>query len=368
MSESRILFSKIKINPNLKRVRTLENRDLKNGLRLNRNERVLNYQNNLLEKIFKKNQRYNLAKYPDHSQLYNNISKFFKIKKKNFLLTSGIDGGLKTIFETLTKPGDKICALYPSYGMYEVFSKIFKTKFIKINYNLDSLKLNKRELEDQIKKKPKILILPNPNQPIEDYLTLDYLKKITLMCKKNKVILVIDEAYFMFGSKSSIGLVKNYKNLIILRSFSKSFGLPSIRLGFMITHSENIKFFDLYRLTYESNYLTDTVANYFLTKKKLVLNYNKSVVLGRNYLKKKLINLGLNVTGAKSNFLLIKFKNKKITNFIENKLKKRKIYVRSYSKNMRNFLLITCGPKEIMKTVFNEIEKHYNIGKKILKR
>ena len=188
------------------------------------------------------------------------------------------------------------------------------------------------------------------------------------MCKKNKVILVIDEAYFMFGSKSSIGLVKNYKNLIILRSFSKSFGLPSIRLGFMITHSENIKFFDLYRLTYESNYLTDTVANYFLTKKKLVLNYNKSVVLGRNYLKKKLINLGLNVTGAKSNFLLIKFKNKKITNFIENKLKKRKIYVRSYSKNMRNFLLITCGPKEIMKTVFNEIEKHYNIGKKILKR
>ena len=68
----------------LKRIRILENRDLKNGLRLNRNERVLNYQNNLLEKIFKQNQRYNLAKYPDHSELYNNISKFLKLKKKFF--------------------------------------------------------------------------------------------------------------------------------------------------------------------------------------------------------------------------------------------------------------------------------------------
>ena len=183
------------------------------------------------------------------------------------MLTSGIDGGLKTIFETLTKPGDKICALYPSYGMYEVFSKIFKTKFIKINYNLKSLKLNKKELEKQINKKPRILILPNPNQPIEDYLDQDYLKKITLMCKKNRVILVVDEAYFMFGSQSSINLANKNKNLIILRSFSKSFGLPSIRLGFMISHSENIKFFDLYRLTYESNYLTDSVANYFLKRK-----------------------------------------------------------------------------------------------------
>ncbi len=44
-------------------------------------------------------------------------------------------------------------------------------------------------------------------------------------------------------------------------------------------------------------------------------------------------------------------------------MSKKKIYVRSYSKNMSNFLLITCGPKEIMKTVFNEFEKHYNIGK-----
>ncbi|MDA9650314.1 aminotransferase class I/II-fold pyridoxal phosphate-dependent enzyme [Candidatus Pelagibacter sp.] len=364
MSENRIFFSKIKIKSNLRRIRTLENRDLKNGLRLNRNERVLNYENNLLEKIFKKNQRYNLAKYPDHSQLYNNISKFFKIKKENFLLTSGIDGGLKTIFETLTKPGDKICALHPSYGMYEVFSKIFKTKFIKINYNLDSLRLDKIELEKQIKKKPKILILPNPNQPIEDYLNINYLKKITLMCKKNNVILVIDEAYFMFGSQSSIGLVSKNKNLIILRSFSKSFGLPSIRLGFMITHSDNIKFFDLFRLTYESNYLTDTVANYFLTRKNLVINYNKSVVIGRNYLKKKLTNLGLNVTGAKSNFLLVKFENDKITNFIKNKLNKKKIYVRSYGKGMSNFLLITCGPKKIMKTVFKEIDRHHNIFKK----
>ena len=357
-------FINKKISPNLKRIRTLENRDLVNGLRLNRNERVLNYPINIINHIFKKDQSYNLAKYPDHTQLYNNVSKFFKINRKNILLTNGIDGGLKTIFETLTKPGDRVCALYPSYGMYEVFSKIFKTKFIKIKYNLNTFKINKLKLENLIKKKPKILILPNPNQPIEDYLEHNYIKKIAQMCKRHNVILVVDEAYYMFGSRSAIDLVEKHKNIIILRSFSKSFGLPSVRLGYMVSNKKNIKFFDLFRLTYESNYLTDTVVNFFLKKTSIVKKYNRSVIIGRDLLKKKLKNLGLKTIGGKSNFLLIIFENSKITLKIKRSLDRKKIYVRSYKDELSNCLLVTCGPKKIMEKLFREIKINYLKQKK----
>ncbi len=359
-------FPQKKISLKLKRLRTIENRDLINGLRLNRNERVLDYPKDILNRIFKKNQSYHLAKYPDHTELYKNISKFFRINKKNFLLTNGIDGGLKTIFETLTKPGDKICALHPSYGMYEVFAKIFKTRFVKISYNTKSFKLDKKRLEIEIKKKPKLLILPNPNQPIEDYLNQNYINRVANLCKKNKVILILDEAYHMFGSKSSINLIKKYENVIILRSFSKSFGLPSIRLGYMVSNQKNIKFFDLFRLTYESNYLADAVASYFLKNPNLVKKYNMSVIKGRDFLKKKLKGLGLEIIGNKSNFLLIKFENNEITSNIKKKLERKKIYVRSYTGDLKNCILVTCGPKKIMKIFFNQINQIYksNINKK----
>ena len=68
--------------------------------------------------------------------------------------------------------------------------------------------------------------MPNPNVPIEGYLDQQIIIKIANKCKANKCLLVIDEVYFHFGSKSALNLINKYKNIIILRSLSKGFGLP----------------------------------------------------------------------------------------------------------------------------------------------
>ena len=85
----------LKIN----RLRIPEKRDLKFGLRLDRNERVSDWEQNIFPK-FLKFKGYNLSIYPDLDKIYKKVAKFDKVKTENILLTSGIDGGIRFLFES----------------------------------------------------------------------------------------------------------------------------------------------------------------------------------------------------------------------------------------------------------------------------
>lgn len=338
-----------------KRIRILENRDLIRGIRLNRNERVENFDRKILPKIFNSVKDYELGKYPDQSNIYKLLSKYLKLREENFLITSGIDGSIKSIFEIFTDKDNKVAVLSPTYAMYEVYGKIFQTKIIKICYK--NFKLDKEQFYKTIKKAEiDILFIPNPNQPIEDNFSLKELKKISKLCSKKKILLVVDEAYHMFGSETAASLCRSLKNIIVLRTFSKSFGLPSIRFGYVIAHKEIIEIFNTYRLSYESNLLSDKVVEYFIKNKKEINNYIEKVKKGRDYLKRELKKIKIEVIGGKSNFLLINFKDKNLLKKILKKFSLKKIYVKSnYQGDLQTCILITCGYVKTMKKVLEII-------------
>ena len=351
------IYNKKKVNL-ISRIRIPENRDLKKGVRLNRNERVENFDTKIISKIFQKSQDYDLGKYPDQSRIYNILSKFLRLKEENLSITSGIDGSIKSIFEIFSDKNDRVGVLSPTYAMYEVYSNLFKTKIYKISYQ--NFKLDRKKLHQVIKdRKEKIIFIPNPNQPIEDNLSLKEIEKICKECKKNKILLVIDEAYHMFGSQTAAKLCLKYENIVILRTFSKSFGLPSIRLGYVIAHKKIIQIFNSYRLSYESNFLSDTVAEYFIKNFSIIKKYNKQIIQGREYLKLELKKLRIQVIGKKANFLLINFRNKKILKNILNSLKVNKIYVKSnYKGDLSNCILVTCGNINTMKKLLKIIKNN----------
>ena len=240
--------------------------------------------------------------------------------------------------------------LNPTYAMYKIYSDVFSTKLITINYNKD-FKLDKSTLYEVIKKgKIKVLFLPNPNQPIEDIISFKEMKKICKICLQKKILLVVDEAYHMFGAPTMSKLINTFRNIVILRTLSKSFGLPSIRFGFIISNKRIIKTMNSYRLSYESNFLTDTVVSYFLKNYKIIKNNINKIKKGREFVRSECLKLNYDVIGKYSNFLLINFKNPKIKNIIVQNLEKNKIYTKSnYSGILENCILVTCGSKKIMK-------------------
>ena len=152
-------------------------------------------------------------------------------------------------------------------------------------------------------------------------------------------------------------LCKKNENILVLRTLSKSFGIPSVRFGYAIGHEKIIKIFHTYRLAYESNFLADKVVEYFLKNFSLISSYIQEVKNGRDFFIKEIRKLNLKVIGKKSNFLLIDFNSKIILEKILKKFKQKKIYVKSnYKGDLSNCVLVTCGIKKTMKKLLKIIQ------------
>ena len=107
---------------------------LPNKLWLDKNELFLNSHINEFKKILKKIRTFNLSSYPDLSNLYKQLGNYTKAKMDQLILTNGSDGGIRMVFDLLTNQKDKILILNPTFAMYEIYCKIYKLRFKKIDY------------------------------------------------------------------------------------------------------------------------------------------------------------------------------------------------------------------------------------------
>ena len=342
---------------NLKRFRVAKGRNLEKGLRLDRNEKVDLWPKNFIYNILKKKPSSFFSTYPEIVNLYKKISKINKVKVDQILITSGIDGSIKNLLSLLTKPNDLIAVLSPTYMMYEVYSKIFKLKLFKIGYTKD-YEVKKNELDKFFKLKPKFLFIPNPNQPIENTFGKKELIKLAKRCKKINCFLVVDEAYYHFGSQTAAPLIKKFNNVIVLRTFSKAFGVPSIRAGYTLSNKDNMQIISKARIAHELSSVSIAVAEYLLDNYSLVKKNCKKITYSRKIIKKKLKELGLRCRSQFGNYVLIKFNNFDEAVSVVNFLRKKLIYVKGpYQKPLDSHINISIGPLTVMKRFLSELSK-----------
>ena len=341
----------------IKRLRVSEGRDLDNGLRLDRNEKVESWGKEFITSIFREKPDWLMSVYPENDTLYEKLSNFLKIKKQNILLTSGIDGGIKTIFEIMTAPGDLVGVINPTYAMYKVYSNLYQTNIEEINYKKNN-KLDLDAIVSFLNKKPTVFFFPNPNQPIEDTLNFDQLKFLAKECYKNNCLFFIDEAYHYFGAESSVDLINEYENVVVARTFSKAFGVPSIRLGFLLANEKNMEIISKMRFAHESNTLSNIVAEHLIDNFKVVENYIKEIVDTRNKLKIILKKLGIESYGETGNYLLLDLKSSENAIRFAGFMKSKKIYIKGpWKDNYSNFLTITLGPMKLMEKFVGAVEE-----------
>ena len=96
-------------------------------LRFDANERVSDFDKTFLNKIKKKINSNYLTAYPETEKIYDILSSKFKMHREMFMLTAGSDVGIKNCFELLIKPKDEIITLYPTFGMVDVYSKLYRS-------------------------------------------------------------------------------------------------------------------------------------------------------------------------------------------------------------------------------------------------
>jgi len=343
----------------IKRIRVSEGRDLAGGLRLDRNEKVDVWPKKIMSEIFTTKPDYFLSVYPENTNLYQKLAKFHKVEESELMLTAGIDGGLKTLFEIMTSSGDNVGVVTPTYAMYQVYAKLFQVNLTEITYS-DRFEFNFKQFDEFLAKRPTMFFLPNPNQPIESSFTVAELTEFARKTLAANCLFVIDEAYHLFGSESAVDLLKKFENVVITRTFSKGFGVPSIRLGYMISNADNMNILGKTRFAHESNALSNAVAEYLLDHYEMVEEYNRKVVDCRERLKPILADIGIRAIGRTGNFLLLDLgSGARAKDFIDT-LRAQKIYMKGpWSAPWSKYGTITLGPIEVMQR-FVDAAKAFN--------
>jgi len=192
--------------------------------------------------------------------------------------------------------------------------------------------------------------IANPNQPIEVMLDLKQISKICDICNKINCFVIIDEAYYHFNSVTAKSLIKKYKNLIVVRTFSKAFGLAGMRIGYTISNSEIIKFMMSIKPIYEINSVNIKIVQFFLKNLKIMRDYVKDVSRSRNFFKKFLKSHKIHMIGNYSNTVLFKLKSKEQVKLVIKYLYKNKFIIRPMTiEGDSSYIRATLGGLKIMK-------------------
>jgi histidinol-phosphate aminotransferase len=350
----------------MSRYQTSTGRDLEKGLRLDRNERVANAEPDVLKEIFLKLPEHILHVTPDISDLYNRIAEEHKIDRGKLYITNGITEGVRFLYETLTNPGENIIVLDPTYPLYWIYAELFQLNYRRFTYNADC-SLNWNSLYDSIDENTSIIALPNPNLPIESVISVEKIRELAKYCKKKNIILVIDEAYHGFGSCSAISLIDELSNLVVLRTFSKAWGLAAIRLGYIISQPENIEYLSKTRSLVETNALSMEVAIYALNNQHLRDDLVNEVKEGADYLQSNLDGLGLRWHGGNyTNGILIFLNSAEESIAVYGFMRERKIYIRgSFDKPYDQCIRVSIGPKNAMKRFIDTLKEWLEVNQTI---
>jgi histidinol-phosphate aminotransferase len=287
----------------------------------------------------------NLNRYPDPYQreLKSAISKVKGIEEEKIFLGNGSDEIIDLCFRVFCNPGiDKALLFTPTYGMYQVSASVNDIDVVKIPLN-DSFQIDLKKAELCFSDNNlKLIFICSPNNPTAN--SMNYLD-VEYIINKFSGIVIIDEAYIDFSEKPSfIKLINEYSNLIVMQTFSKAFGLASVRVGMAFSNPSVIQYFNKLKPPYNISAINQKAALLKLGQPGQYQNQVLKIKKERERVSKLLSKMRIieKVYPSDANFLLVKVRN---ANSIYNILVNKNIIVRNRSAIVDNCLRITIGKK-----------------------
>lgn len=295
--------------------------------------------------VFFKNGK--IQRYPEYADLQEKISKYAEVPANQIMITNGSDHGIDVIFRTFVGKKDTIVMPVPTFPMFMQYAQMIGCRVLTVPYEKKDFKFPLTEILQLLKSKnPKLVVVCNPNNPTGTVTSLKDIKIIVQNAPDS--IFMIDEAYFEFSGISAISLLKKFPNVIIVRTFSKAFGLASLRIGYVIANKQYIEEMMKVRGPYAVNMAAHVAANAALDDIDDMKTYVQEVTTKAKPLVEELFkknNIQFYKSGA--NFILFKPVNK---NEVYEHLKKNDILVRPQSASgIEDMLRVSIGTTKQMK-------------------
>jgi histidinol-phosphate aminotransferase len=262
-----------------------------------------------------------LNRYPDPGQqdLKGRIASLKGQSPENIFLGNGSDEGIDLLFRVLCEPGvDNVITVDPTYGMYGVCAGINDVERRSVLLNND-FSLDPDAVLRAVDEQTKLIFLCSPNNPTANALDREAVLKVI---DGAACMVVVDEAYIDFSSEQGLlSLVPEKKNLVVLQTMSKAWGLAGIRLGMAFAHPELIRYMSAVKYPYNVNSLSLAEAEKALGKVEMKDGWVENILVERKRLSIDLSAFGFveRVFPSDSNFLLVRVKDtKRIYSYLQN--------------------------------------------------
>lgn len=346
------------IDSNLKNINLKKKVSKQGKLNLASNELLhskLKELNNKFKEIYQFDTINSYTFYPDKIR---DFSELLGYNKENIALFAGSDDAIKIIINSIGCNSKNLIIQTPNYENYYSYAKLKGINIYEWNigskynfYVYDCFKILRE-------KSPSLVIISNPNGFTGKSLKSEEINYLLKECEKNGHLLIIDCAYSSFDAINYKELMNKSKNLIIINSLSKSYGLAGVRFAYIYSSIEIIKYLNYFNGINAISSLTYEIAEFYLKNKEIFNEIKEDIIRSReNLIKFIRENTTWNVIKSKSNFILIEMENKREVDKFDKYLNDNGIIARNLS-NKKEFdkcIRMTVAEECIMNNVKSAI-------------
>ena len=299
-----------------------------------------------------------LAIYPEPDRFLHKYADFVEVKFENLMCTNGSDMAIRYLFETFGEVGKEVVTVSPSFEMYWVNCSILGYKHVPVDYEPDlSLKIEK--VVAAINENTRVVVLLNPNNPVGNVYSDEEFEAVQKRAEEVGAVVIVDEAYHYFYSKTFLKEALAASNVVVLRTFSKLMSIAAVRLGVIIGNHELIGYVRNARLTFDANSIALLFAERLMDRTDIINGLIKTQQQGKDWLLSELAALGYWCKDCMGNFIFIRPRHD--AHEVSGRLEEMGVLVHPYSNPLlRDFIRVSTGSKAAMRRfleAFKEADK-----------
>jgi len=305
------------------------------------------------------NERGVLAWYPDclALKLTDELAQYVGIDSHNILTFPGSDVALECLCRAYLEPGDKVLTLCPTYENFFVYVLQVGASLVKVELEKPFVP-NLKTVEDRLNSidAAKMVYLVSPNNPCGYILPLYEVE--TLIGKFPETLFIVDEAYIEFADVNSFSsLIETFSNIVILRTFSKGFGLAGVRLGYLCAPLNIINVMNKIRNGKNISMVAQRLGICALQNIEKIQEWVKEVKEAREIFQCWCEKNEIVYYPSHGNFVLMEVSQ---PNEICSKLKSLGVYVRNRNVLSKGAIRVTIGSKMHVKALISKLELALN--------
>ena len=309
------------------------------NLLLSKNERVTPFSDPLMSELLACITVNDFNKYPNLHGLINSLAKSTGLDESRLYIAAGSEAVFSAIFDAYIRSGDAVVHLNPAWrGIHRNITRVGALS-LPINHDME-FSLDESKLLAAAAKGPRAVIVTEPNASGVG-LSESCLSELETICENQETLLMIDEAYHIPGKQTRIDNVKRLSNMVVVRSFSKIWGLAGMRLGYAAGSPDKIKTVASAGIRNGVSAVSARVAEYLIQNQTAVLAYREEISKGLDKLHRIANSAPFELLPTKANYVVLKL-DRTLRDF-EHRCSLLGLEIACYRKPHNRFVRLTLG-------------------------